>query len=450
MVRKCFQALVAALTGVVAGVPAGCSDDPSPAAPAPSPPVVFGAMAPLTGAQETLGPGVQRMLQLAESQVNARGGVLDRHLDLDIRDDGSDPMTAMAAANALLDPSVGAVGLIAPSTSSEALALVDIMRAAGKPMISGLALSPELSTREPPRDRFFFRTQAPAQFQARNMARFLRSPSVDSGTPPAACSRLAVFHYDDLSGVGNPVATELTTRFQADGGTVVADVKVDPQAKTYEPEIQQLLATDAQCQVLLMLGSQGALYLRQFRTLTKNDTSRDWSAFVTMGSTSFFSAGFIASGRTDPTDPSLPSAAEGIYGTANDLAPETQEYSSLLNLYRTQFTTDADGGTLAPPPTSVYDAVLLLALAVQKAGSTDGGKIRDALFDVSSGGRQFGPLDYAEAVAALRRGEDIDYQGASGACDLDDNGDVVQDEIVWSVHEGALRTEGHVSAESLK
>src|SRR4051812_10959315 len=76
-----LAAIVAALAGVLfaSGGIAACSRDSS-SPPASSSAVVVGATAPLTGAQQSLGPSVQQMLQLAESQVNARGGVLGRAL----------------------------------------------------------------------------------------------------------------------------------------------------------------------------------------------------------------------------------------------------------------------------------------------------------------------------------------------------------------------------------
>jgi neutral amino acid transport system substrate-binding protein len=407
-------------------------------------------MAPLTGAQSSLGSGVQQMLQLAESQINSRGGVLGRPLHLETRDDGSDPTIASNAATELLGAPFLSTAIVGPSTSGEALAMLDIMRDAGRPMISPLALSPELTTREPPLQRFFFRTESSAVYQARAMAKFLRAPTTttDAGGP-IACSKLAVFHYGDLSGVGNPVSDELKKRFEAAGGSVVLDVTIDPNAKSYDQEVGKLITSNAECQVLLMLAAQGGSFLRTFRSLTAADTSRDWTRFITMGSISFYTAGFIASGRTDPTNPSLPTAAEGIYGTALDLAPATQEYSALYNLYQTQFPAASDAGASAAPVTSVYDAVMLVALAIAQAGSLDGTKVRDALFSVSQGGNRYGPLDYAEAVAAINRGDDIDYQGASGDCDFNENGDVLQDEIVWKVEGAAFKLELKISSQSL-
>jgi ABC-type branched-subunit amino acid transport system substrate-binding protein len=290
------------------------------------------------------------------------------------------------------------------------------------------------------------------------MANFLRAPSsggsaTDAGTGstdaggPHACGKAAVIHFADSSGVGTPVAQEFEARFQSKGGAISYDAVADPSATTYLPLVQQLAASNAECLVLLMLSNQGDLFLRELSAFTPTDTSRDWRAFTIMGSTSFYSSGFIANGRTDPTNATLPTAAEGLYGTAQNEAPQTQEYAALFKLYQTQF---PDAGAGGPPLTSVYDAVMLVALAIEQAGSTDGKAIRDALFKVSSGTTQYGPLEYAEAVASIQRGESIHYLGASGSCAFDQNGDVLDDYIIWQVASGAFVTVAQVPSATLQ
>ena len=71
-----------------------------------------------------------------------------------------------------------------------------------------------------------------------------------------------------------------------------------------------------------------------------------------------------------------------------------------------------------------FDAVILLALASLAAGSTDGADIAGALQDVSGPpGTKYTFEQLSDAIAALKNGEDIDYEGASGPIDLDENGD---------------------------
>jgi hypothetical protein len=45
-------------------------------------------------------------------------------------------------------------------------------------------------------------------------------------------------------------------------------------------------------------------------------------------------------------------------------------------------------------------------------------------------GAVYGPLDHAAALAAVRAGEAIDFDGLSGALDFDDRGDVSEGRIV--------------------
>jgi branched-chain amino acid transport system substrate-binding protein len=68
-----------------------------------------------------------------------------------------------------------------------------------------------------------------------------------------------------------------------------------------------------------------------------------------------------------------------------------------------------------------YDAVILIALAAEQGGATDGQTIRDNLQSVSSGGTKC--FTYAECKELLADGTDIDYDGVSGTIEFDANGD---------------------------
>src|SRR5690606_40836401 len=79
-----------------------------------------------------------------------------------------------------------------------------------------------------------------------------------------------------------------------------------------------------------------------------------------------------------------------------------------------------------------YDAMILIALAIEKAGRAEGPAIRDALIEVASPpGKQVST--FAEAVQAIRNGEDIDYEGASGNVNFDEVGDVLAASAGWEV-----------------
>jgi branched-chain amino acid transport system substrate-binding protein len=82
------------------------------------------------------------------------------------------------------------------------------------------------------------------------------------------------------------------------------------------------------------------------------------------------------------------------------------------------------------PPRNLFDAttfddVILCYLGAVAAGSTEGAEIADAIIDVTGpGGTKYTFEELPEAVEALENGDDIDYEGASGPVDWDENGDL--------------------------
>ena len=117
-----------------------------------------------------------------------------------------------------------------------------------------------------------------------------------------------------------------------------------------------------------------------------------------------------------------PGALESAFGDAFDDA-FVAEYGAL---YGTPFVREA------------FDAVVAIALGAAAAGTnTDAAAIRDSLRDtVNAPGTVYGPGEggIAAALAAVAIGEDIDYQGASGPVEFDENGDIRFGAIeVWQV-----------------
>ena len=71
-----------------------------------------------------------------------------------------------------------------------------------------------------------------------------------------------------------------------------------------------------------------------------------------------------------------------------------------------------------------FDAVMLCYLAAVAAGSTEGPKMAAEVRAVSGPpGKKYTWQQLPAAVNALRNGDDIDYEGASGSIDLDPAGD---------------------------
>ena len=72
-----------------------------------------------------------------------------------------------------------------------------------------------------------------------------------------------------------------------------------------------------------------------------------------------------------------------------------------------------------------YDIAFLMAPATEKAGAADRSKVSAALREVANApGMAILLGEWEKAKAAIAAGEDINYEGVSGAVEFDENGDV--------------------------
>src|SRR5919201_1420550 len=61
--------------------------------------IPIAVVGPITGSNAALGEQMKRGAEMAVADINAKGGVLGRKLDLIVADDACDPKQAVAAAN---------------------------------------------------------------------------------------------------------------------------------------------------------------------------------------------------------------------------------------------------------------------------------------------------------------------------------------------------------------
>lgn len=86
-------------------------------------PIRLGLMSPLTGLVGLYGQEIVNAARIASEEINQRGGLLGRPLELVVEDDGSVPATAVPAAERLLDQH-GCVALIGNLLSNSRIAVV--------------------------------------------------------------------------------------------------------------------------------------------------------------------------------------------------------------------------------------------------------------------------------------------------------------------------------------
>jgi len=386
---------------------------------------------------------------VAELHINASGGVLGRRVIFDIRDDSNDAALVVQQADALI--SEGVAGVLGATTSGQTVAIHQRFYDSKTLLISAGATTPSLSTTQPAADRYFFRTVPTGLLHGNALARLAWVGPPEGAAAPEHfdCRNMAVVYVDNSYGA--PFSEQLQASFRARGGTIAGSpIAIETEVRaSYDTEVQQIIASKPDCVSMVSYVEAGAQFLKDYRRLTEADDTHAWSEVMFYAGNTFNSEDLITLTRLDPADPNSPVAAEGVYGTNIDVAPQRTEFSEFRNLYSAMYPL-ADGENPPRNTANQFDAALLLALAIeQNGGLEDRVGLREALYDVSKGGKAFGPLAFGEAVAAIKLGQDVDYSGASGMVDFDDRGDVVTDFTIWGVESGEMTTVDRIPASDL-
>ncbi len=370
--------------------------------------IVVGALMPMTGDLQAYGEFDLNGVLLAAEQINEAGGVLGQELTVIVGDTQTLPQPAIDAAQKLVSVD-GAVGIIGALSSGNTIPVAQSVASVSQvPQLSPASTSPVITGLDD--DDFLFRTVPSDAYQGVALAGVSLEQGFDS---------VAVMYVNNDYGEG--LAESFGSAFEASGGTIQASVPYEQGRASYRGELQQLASDDPQALVLIGYPENGVTILRQ--ALEEG----------------FFDRFIFTDGMKSP-DIIEQIGAEflnGAFGTAPEALADSEPSAMFTAFYEERF------GERPPLPfiDSSYDATMLLALAITAADSTDGAAIRDALRDVANPpGEQIFPGEFAKAVGILAEGGDIDYVGAAGAQDFDENGDVGGTFGHWVIEDGELRT----------
>lgn len=442
--RVLATGLVAAGSGLLASaalVEQGCAKEaPKPSA---EDPIVVGVSLGLTGDLGSLTGPLRDAIRSAEGEINAGGGLLGRQVRFDIVDDRSDEKDfVVEKARAFANRDVAAV--IGPVSSGQAKLTHRIFADNQIIQLSPTSTSVELTNIQSSDRRFFFRTTPADDFQGAAVILFATKTPLgigdagaalpSDGGPTATCNRLAIVYIDNP--YGTSMAKVVSDHFPKRGApgqrTVVSQDKIPLEAKTdYGDIVPTIISKNPECLALISYEKAAVQFVKDFKS-NAGYQALEQKGFFFIGTDGVYTQGFLELSRKDPSNEASESTAEGVYGTNPDTQPGTTEYNAFKTIFGTYFPLGAASDT--PAYTSnTFDAAILIAFAIQKAGSaTDRIAIRDALKEVSRpGGRPISPAEIGAGLTELRNGADIDYKGASGSVDFQDNGNVPGGFIIW-------------------
>lgn len=384
------------------------SSEPDEANEAAGDAIKIGALMPMTGDLQAFGETSLSGIELAIEEINGAGGVLGRPLDISTGDTQTAAQPSIDAAQKLV--SVEGVGAIIGALSSGNTIPVaeSITKDNGIPQISSASTSPVITDLDD--GDFLFRTVPSDAFQGIALAEITQEQGLE---------RLAIIYVNNDYGQG--LAESFQTAFEAAGGTVTASVPYEQGQASYRGELQRLAGAEAEALLLIGYPENGITVLKQaleggfFDRFVFTDGMKAPEVIEAIG------ADFL----------------EGTFGTVAQAATESDAYARFTNAYEARY------GELPPKPyiDTAYDALMVLALAIEQAGETTGPAVRDAIREVANApGIEIKPGEWAKASEAIANGEDIDYVGASGTLDFDDNGDVGGSFAHWAIQGGEIVT----------
>ncbi len=305
----------------------------------------IGYFGDLSGPTFNFGQSGKNGVLMAANQINQAGGIDGRKIDIILDDDKGSPELAAIVANKLARQDA-VVAMIAGGASGSSLAAGQIAQSAKVPMISPSSTNPAVTQI----GDYVFRACFIDAFQGEAMARF-------------AAQSLAATKAAILLDFNSPYSTGLTQFFEASftrlGGQVVTKQYYTQGDADFRGQLSSIKA--AQPDVIYLPGYYGdiAVIAKQARQLGITQTllgADGWDA------------------------PELwPLASEAINGSyisnhysVEDPSPLVQKFVHEYKLHYGNLVPDAHAAL-------AYDAMRFLADAIHRAGSTDSGKLREAL-----------------------------------------------------------------------
>jgi len=344
----------------------------------------IGMCVPVTGPAAEQGLWAQNGAKLALAAVNTAGGILGKQAELVIEDDQTtNPGIVLAFSKLAAQPDI--VGFLGSIRSTQVHAMAPDVLKLGKPVMIG-GTDPTLTHMGNP---WLFRFRPNDSYSGLVIA--------DYGVKTLGKKKWAIVHSTDAFGTAGGKA--LVSALEKLGTRAVLDQGYANQSQDFTPVVLAVKQSGADILgTYFTFENDLGIFARQLRQLGVNIP---W-----VGSPSV-----VAVSSTKLAGPAL----YGTYGVA-DYAEDSSEASKAFGkAYRDAYKTAPDNQSAWP-----YDAVTVLAAAINKAGSTDPTKIR-------------------EAILSLKK-----FPGAEGEYNFDQNGDGLHGYNVVRNEKGTIVYDKHI------
>lgn len=314
-------------------------------------PIKIGSVLSVTGPAAFLGDPELKTLQLYVADINKKGGVLGRQLELVHYDDGSDANKANGFAKRLLDDDKVDV-LVGGTTTGSTMSMVPLAEKSATPFIS---LAGAVVIIEPVK-KFVFKTPHTDRMAAEKVFEDMKKRGL---------TKVALL--SETSGFGQSGKKETEAVASKYGITLVANETYGPKDTDISPQLTKIKNTaGVQAVFVFGLGQGPAIVTKNYKQL--GITLPLYQSHGVASNEFLKLAGAAAEGVR------LPSPAQLIPEKLNAKDPQKPVVTAYELAYKTAYKTDVStfGGY-------AYDGLLLAVDAIKRAGGTDKAKVRQAL-----------------------------------------------------------------------
>jgi len=379
--------------------------------------IKVGTLMAYTGALKEYGPPIKDGVVLAARQLTDAG------LEVEVfhEDTETSPIAGTNAAKKLVEID-NVVGIVGALSSGVTLAVAESVTIPNNViMISPASTNPLM-------------TELPADKEKDFLFRTCPSDALQGVVAGDLCARnnktASVIYVNNAYGQG--LAEVFKESFEEKGGEVLAMVPVDEKvSESYTAELRKALSDNPDRLCAFTYPEHAKVYVKEAIEFF------DYKRFLFCDGTKSIDIVKAVGAKN----------VEGQKGTAPG-TPGGEAYKSFNAFYKEEF------GKLPNLPfiTNAYDGAAIIGLAAyladKKGLELNPASIRDQLREVSNPpGQTVYPGEFEKAFGLLSQGKPIDYEGAAGSVNFDENGDVATPIEIWEYQDGEIVTMESVTPE---
>lgn len=337
----------------------------------------IGVIEPLSGNLAVYGLNIQKGIDLAVKQINARGGIKGKKIVIVYEDNVADPAKTVSAMKKLITVDKVPV-VIGAATSTATLAACPVAEENSVVLVAPPSTSPEITTRC---GQYTFRVIASDSYQGVVMADLIWG----LGHKKAS----VMFVNNDY---GRGLNDAFISAFKKKGGKALASVAFEKEGRDFRTELLKIKKSKAKAVMIVGHPAEASIIFKQGVEL---GLDIQWLA----------SEGI----KSDDTIKLAGNACEGILVMSPEVDTKTSSYQAFRKDFMAKY-------KLEPPIFSdfAFDALNMVAKAIEVGGYTGPG--------IKEGLRKVG----------------INYPGITGDKTFDEHGDVGGTFSVWTIKGGKI------------